>query len=109
MVASGWLLARADRSEQRIYQADLRLDKKAALLDRVARQRAGLQRSFTSAMHELKQLQKERAARQPHQPPVQATSTAKTATPPAPPPGYVMSEGAEARPVSASPTVSDTR
>ena len=64
--------------------------------------------SFTSACTSLSSC---KGARSPptHQPPVQAKLTAKTATAPAPPPpGYAMSEGAEAQPVSASPTASDT-
>jgi len=109
MSASHWLLARADRSEQRICQADLRLDTQGALLDRVAALRTRLERSFTIAMHELKQLQKERQAGQQHQKPVEAKPTAQAAKPPAPPPGYVMSEAAEDHPVFCAPITPDTR
>jgi len=70
-------------------------------------QRARLERSFTTALHELKQLKRERQA-QPQPQPVQTTPAAK-AKPPAPPPDYVMSEGTGAHPVSCSPITPDTR
>ena len=116
MASSHWLLARADASEQRIRDACLRLDTEGALLDRVDARRSRLERSFTAAMHELRQLQKERQARPQPQPP-QTGQTAKPASapahkpdgPPAPPPDYVMSEGAEAHPVFAAPATPETR
>jgi hypothetical protein len=82
------------------------LEKQLALLDRVSVQRVRLERSFTTAIRELKQLQKEREARrqQPAPAPVQTP-----AQPKAPPPNYVMSEGAEAHPVFCAPTTTDSR
>ena len=50
----------AAASEQRIYAAAMPLPSEFDLLDRVAKHRARLERSFTTALHELKQLQKER-------------------------------------------------
>ena len=107
MSTSHWLLARTDSSEQRIRNADLRLDTQSALLDRIAKQRTRLERSYTSAMHELKQLQKERRARQPQ--PAQTAQPAKPAPAPAPPPDYVMSEGAADHSVFSAPATPDTR
>jgi hypothetical protein len=106
MSVSQWLLTRTARSESRIYQADLQLEKQIALLDRVSAQRVRLERSSTAGMRELKQLQKERQA-QARQQPIQTTHTAKAtpaqapkpAEPQAPPPDYVMSESVEAHPV----------
>ena len=116
MASSHWLLARADASEQRIRSTSLGLDHEGALLERVDARRARLERSFTAAMHELRQLQKERQARPQPQAP-QTEQTVKPASapahqpdgPPAPPPDYVMSEGAEAHPVFAAPAAPDTR
>ena len=107
MSTAQWLLTRVAGSESRIYDGNMQFEEQLALLDRVAAQRARLERSFTSAMHELKQLQKERQSRP--QPPVQAKPTAPAAKPPAPHPGYVMSEGTEDHPVFCSPVTPDTR
>jgi hypothetical protein len=65
MTTSQWLLARISRGESRIYQAGIAIEKQFALLRDVAAQRTKLERSFLTAMRELKQLQKERQARQP--------------------------------------------
>jgi hypothetical protein len=106
MATSQWLLARNAGSESRIYEANLPLEKQLALLDRVSVQRVRLERSFTTAIRQLKQLQKEREARrqQPAPAPVQTP-----AQPKAPPPNYVMSEGAEAHPVFCAPATTDSR
>jgi len=82
MSTSQWLLARNATSETDIYQAGLPLGRELDLLDRVSVQRTRLERSFTTALHELKQLQKERQAR-PQPQPAQAEQTAKTAPAPA--------------------------
>jgi hypothetical protein len=109
MSTSHWLLARADSSEERIYAARLGPATEGALLGRVAARRTRLLRAYTATMHELQQLQKERQDRQQHQPPVQAQSTAKTAQPPAPPPGYVMSDAAQSHPAFSTTATTDTR
>jgi hypothetical protein len=116
MATSQWLLARVAKSERRIYQYEPSIEKQFALLDRVSALRARLERSITSAMRELKQLQKERQARPQPQPaqPAQATDAApapdrQPAEPNVPPPAYVMSEGAEDHPVSCAPATPDTR
>ncbi len=70
MATSEWLLARLARGENLIYQADLPLEKQLALLREVSTQRARLERSFTTAIHELQQLQKDRQA---HSQPKQVT------------------------------------
>jgi Sec-independent protein translocase protein TatA len=87
------------------------------LLDRVSVQRTRLERSFTTAMRELKQLQKERQTQLQQEQPIETTKTAeaapapahKSAGPQAPRPDYVMSEGQEAHPVFCSPITPDTR
>ena len=110
MCTSQWLLARMAASEQRIYAAAMPLPSEFDLLDRVAKHRARLERSFTTALHELQQLQKQRQARQ--QPPVEAKKTTRAAPPPpqsAQPPSYVMSEAAEGHPVFCAPDTPDTR
>ncbi len=109
---SQWLLTRTAASETRIRQAGLHLGTELELLDRIAAQRTRLERSFTSGMRELKQLQKERKAqaqRQPQpKPPAQAPRPPAPQSP-APQPAYVMSEGAEAHPVFCAPVTPDTR
>ena len=116
MSTSHWLLTRNADSESRIHDANLEFEKKLALLDRVSVQRTRLERSFTTAMRELKQLQKERQTQRQQPQPIQ-TQTAEAAPAPAhksagpqgPRPNYVMSEGQEAHPVFCSATIPDTR
>jgi hypothetical protein len=96
MSTAHWLLARADISEQCICQAELPLEKESALLDRVAARRTRLERSYTTAMHELQRLQKERQANRPQPPEVTHTKPTKPAAqPPSSPPDYVMSDAPE--------------
>jgi uncharacterized protein YecA (UPF0149 family) len=117
MATSNWLLTRNAGSESRIHDANLEFEKKLALLDRASVQRTRLERSFTTAMRELKQLQKERQTQRQQPQPIQTTQTAeaapapahKSARPQAPRPDYVMSEGQEAHPVFCSPITPDTR
>ena len=79
MSTSQWLLARMAATENRIYETPLPLHAQFDLLDRVAKHRTRLERSFTTALHELQQLQKERRARQ--QPPVEAKKATHAAPP----------------------------
>ena len=51
---------RAGKSEYLICETALKLEQRFALLDRVAVQRARLERSFLNSLHALKQQQKER-------------------------------------------------
>jgi hypothetical protein len=106
MASAQWLLTRAARNESRIYDANLQLEKQLALLDRVSVQRVRLERSFTAAMRELKQLQKDRQARPQ---PVVQSPLHPPAQPPVPSPDYVMSECSEAHPVFCSPITPDNR
>jgi hypothetical protein len=107
MVTSQWLLRRIAASEQDIY---IRLGNEAKfkMLAYVYKQRAQLERSFRTAVADMKQSQKERQPRQPQPPqteqpakPAQPASTpASKPTPPqtppeTPPPDYVMSEVGE--------------
>ena len=116
MTISNWLLTRNAASESRIYDANLEFPERLALLDRVSVQRTRLERSFTTAMRELKQLQKERQTQRQQPQPIQ-TQTAEAAPaqahkstgPQVPRPDYVMSEGQEAHPVFCSATTPDTR
>jgi len=115
MSTAHWLLARIARGESRIYEAGIRLQEQFVLLREVSTQRARLERSFTSALRELKQSQKERQARRPQ--PIETKPTAKIAPvpahppakPPAPYPDYVMSLGTEAHPVFCPPITPDSR
>jgi hypothetical protein len=114
MATSQWLLARYAKSERRIHQYEVSIEKQLPLLDRVCTLRARLERSFTSAMRELKQLQKERQAqRQQQQTASTAQATAapvsKPAEPKVPHPDYLMSQGTDGHPVSCSPVTPDSR
>ena len=112
MVTSQWLLKRLADSEKRIYQCIADVEKRFKTLAYVYKQRAQLERSFRTAIADMKQSQKERLPRQPQPPqteqpakPAQPASTPppKPAGPPTPPPVYVMSEG------PAAPATADTR
>jgi hypothetical protein len=114
MSTSQWLLARFAKSERRIYVCETSVEKQLALLDRVSTQRARLERSFTTAMRELKQLQKERQAQRQRQqtaPTAQAAAApvSKPAEPKVPHPDYLMSQGTEDHPVLCSPVTPDSR
>src|ERR1022692_1715228 len=115
MVTSQWLLARVAASEQKVYLFIEFGEKQFVMLGYVAKLRARLERSFRTAIEDMKQSQKERQARQPQ--PAQTAQPAKPVPAPAPkpaepqtpPPDYVMSEGAEAHPVSCSAVTPDSR
>jgi hypothetical protein len=115
MVTSQWLLARVAESEKKVYMFIEFGEKQFAMLATVAKLRAQLERSFRTAIEDMKQSQKERQARQPQ--PAQTAQPAKPVPAPAPkpaepqtpPPDYVMSEGAEAHPVSCSAVTPDSR
>jgi hypothetical protein len=115
MVTSQWLLARVAQSEQKVYVFIAFGEKQFAMLASVAKQRAQLERSFRTAVEEMKQSQKERQSRQAHPAPTAQPTKPASAPPPkptgpqAPPPEYVMAEGAEPHPVSCSPITPDTR
>lgn len=107
MSVSQWLLARMSRSEQQVHEIGLPLQAKFDLLDRIARHCTRLERSFTVAMHELRQMQKERKA-QAKQPPA-ATKTKPSAPTPPPYSNGAMSEAAEDQSVFCAPAPTDTR
>jgi hypothetical protein len=106
MVTSQWLLRRIAESEQDIY---IRLGNEAKfkMLAYVYKQRAQLERSFRTAVADMRQSQKECQPRQPQPPqteqpakpakPAQPASTpaSKPAPPQTPPPDYVMSDVGE--------------
>jgi hypothetical protein len=111
---SQWLLARVTRSERNICE-DLHVEpeeKYYRQLALVVKQRTQLERSFRTAIQDLKTAQKERRS-QPQAQPVQAT--AKPANMPAgqpapvPAPVYVMSAPPEPPPIFCAPTHPDTR
>jgi len=113
MAVAHWLLMRTDRIEERVFTATDPGARQFALLDRVSAQRARLERSFSTAMRELKQLQSERRAR-PRPEPVQPVHAEPAVTPPpahrpAPSPAYVMSGAPDAQPLSCAPISQDTR
>jgi hypothetical protein len=112
MAVAHWLLMRTDRIEERVFTDTHPGARQFALLDRVSAQRARLERSFSTAMRELKQLQNERRARTQPEPvqPVESEPVVKTpAHRPAPPPAYVMSSAPNAQPLSCAPVSPDTR
>ena len=112
MAVAHWLLMRTDRIEERVFTATEPGARQFALLDRVSAQRARLERSFSTAMRELKQLQNERRARtqpEPVQPVESEPAVTAPAHRPAPPPAYVMSGAPDAQPLSCAPISPDTR
>ncbi len=98
MSTSQGLLARISKGESQIYDAPISIDKKFNLLREVASQRTRLERSFTTAMHELQQLQKQRKAQSRSQ-----SKQTEQAKPPAEPPAYTTANGAAGHPVSCTP------
>ena len=109
MVTSQWLLARVARSEQGVYMEVGFGERQFALLAQVDKQRAHLERSFRTAIADMKQAQKERRATSQANPQPQPAKPAQPAQPPVPPPAYVMSEGDQIHPVSCAPAATDTR
>src|ERR1039457_5661554 len=115
MVTSQWLLKRVAESESRVYESIAFGEQRFKMLAYAAKQRAQLERSFRTAIADMKQSQKERQALQPQ--PAQTAQPTKTASAPAskptgpqaPPPDYVMSEGTQAHPVFCAPVTPDTR
>jgi len=79
MVTSQWLLRRIAESEQRIYMNIGFGEELFRMLGYVAKQRAQLERSFRTAIADMKQSQKDRKAQHPQQP----AQTAKPASAPA--------------------------
>ena len=109
MVTSQWLLKRVAESEQKIYLFIAFGEQQYKMLAYVTKQRAQLERSFRTAIADMKQSQRERQARQ-SQPLKPATAPVhQPAEPPVPPPDYVMSEGAESHPIFCSPLTPDPR
>ncbi len=114
MATSQWLLARFAKSERRIYVCESSVEKQLALLDRVSTQRTRLERSFSSALRELKQLQRERQAQRQQQQPAPTVQAAqppvhRPAEPKVTHPDYLMPEGPEDHPAFRSPATPDTR
>jgi len=115
MVTSQWLLKRVAESEQKIYAYIDFGEIQFKMLAYVAKQRAQLERSFRTAIADMQQSQQERHARQSqpeqtgHSPQPRPPAPGERSSPSAPPPEYVMSDGAEAHPVSCSPVTPDTR
>ena len=115
MATSQWLLKRIADSESRIYETIAIGDQQFRMLGYVAKQRAQLERSFRTAIADMRQSQKERRATQPQPPQTEqpakpaSAATSKPAAPPAPPPDYVMSERAEPHPAFCSPVNPDSR
>src|ERR1017187_1546276 len=115
MVTSQWLLARVAASEQKVYLFIEFGEKQLVMLGYAAKQRAQLERSFRTAIQDMRQSQKERQARQPQ--PAQTAQPAKPAPAPAhspagpqaPPPDYAMPQGPDGHPVFCSPVTPDTR
>lgn len=121
MAISQWLLIRSGRNEVRIYEAHVKLAAELAMLDRVSVQRVRAERSFITAVHKLKESQKERMAHEQLEAQARKQEPAKPAkpatAPPTPPPNpeppspaYVMSDSdGDAHPVSCAPDNPDSR
>jgi hypothetical protein len=115
MVTSQWLLRRVAESEQRIYLSIAFGEERFKMLGYVAKQRAQLERSFRTAIEDMKQSQKERHALQPRPPQTAQPAkpapapVSKPAEPPASRPEYTMAEGQEAHPIFCAPITPDTR
>jgi hypothetical protein len=107
MSTSQWLLARVAFGENDIYQQDMPAETQSALLRSASTERTRLERSFTTAMRELKQLQKERQAQR--QQPVQPKQAVQAVQAPVQQPAYLMSEGTEDHPVFCAPITPDSR
>jgi hypothetical protein len=75
MSTSQWLLARLAQGENSVYGHDMPVEKQFAMLRDISVQRTRLERSFSTAMRDLRQLQKERQAR-PQPQPAEAPKTA---------------------------------
>ncbi len=109
MVTSQWLLKRVAESEQKIYLYIAFGEPQFKMLAYAAKLRAQLERSFRTAIEDMKRSQQERQARQP-QPAKPAPAPAhKPAAPQAPPPDYVMSGDTQAHPIFCSTPTPDTR
>ena len=113
MVTSQWLLKRVAESEQKIYLNINFGEQQCKMLAYVAKQRAQLERSFRTAIADMKQSQQERNAQRPQ--PLEQTAQAaqppahQPAEPQTQPPGYVMSEGTQPHPVFCSTSAPDSR
>jgi len=107
MATSQWLLARIAKRERIIYEVESSIEKQLALLDRISTQRARLERSFTSALRELQQAQKERQTRRRQ--PVGSNQTTQAAQKPAPQPAFLMSDTTKDHPPFCPTAISDTR
>jgi hypothetical protein len=115
MVTSQWMLARAAESEKKVYMFIEFGEQQFKMLEYVSRRRAQLERSFRTAIEDMKKSQQERSRQQARK--AQPTPAAKAAPAPAPKPAaqqappsdYVMSDGAEANPVSCAPITPDSR
>ena len=109
LVTSQWLLARIADSERRVYEFIEFGEKQFVMLGYVSKQRAQLERSFRTAIEDMKRSQKERRQQHARQPqPVKAKPAARAQSP-VQHSGYEMSEGAEDHPAFCSPITPDTR
>jgi hypothetical protein len=107
MATNQWLLAHIARGERQIFEADLEIKEQLVLVNYASVYRVRLERSFTSALHQLKQAQKERQARQRQQTQTAKAVQAEHAAPPHL--NYVMSASTEAHPAFTSPITPDSR
>ena len=109
MVTSQWLLRRVAESEQQIYMSTAFGEERFKMLGYVAKQRAQLERSFRTAIADMKQSQQERQARQPQPAKPAPAPLQQPAEPQVPPPDYLMSGDTQARPIFCSTLTPDTR
>jgi hypothetical protein len=81
MAVAQWKLARLEVGERSIYMQDMDAERQLALLDRFSVQRARLERSFSRAMRELRNLQETRAVRDLQMPEAADLSVAAESAP----------------------------
>lgn len=112
MATSQWLLARVSQGESNVYAGNLPAKDQFALLGQASTQRVRLERSFSNALRELKQLQKERQSRSRQQPlPVTGVQSPvhQPAGPAVPLPAYLMSAPTDDRSMLCADATPDTR
>ena len=80
MVTSQWLLKRVAESESRVYESIAFGEQRFKMLAYAAKQRTQLERSFRTAIADMKQSQRERSQQQARQP--QPAQTAQPASAP---------------------------
>ena len=107
MVVAQWKLARLEVGERSIFAQQMPAERQMALLDRFSTQCSRLERSFNTAMHELRQLQKTHPERQDPAPRPLAPAPGGP-RPPAPAPGGTWQQPAPPLVMAPAPSTLET-